>query len=160
MSKSKVNYSSDTERSLYFLRSIQEPALTSQAKSLEVSILNVNAQSPTKLRGRAPLPPYLQIPDMAETMAQTVQPLDLDLDLAPTSSRTTYQLPLPYHMPFGYTSTPHGMGSPTSYYGPMVPYAPSVNTHVMQGSLQPECHWTEQRRGTPRKEVGRQDQRG
>lgn len=67
MGKSYQGYSSDTEQSLHFLRTIQEPAILSQVKSLEVSILNVNAQGPLKSKGRAPLPPHLCIDAMAQS---------------------------------------------------------------------------------------------
>jgi hypothetical protein len=62
MSKSEIGYSSDTERSLFFLRSIQESALLSQRQSLEVCIINENNLVPIRLKGRAPLPIHLQIP--------------------------------------------------------------------------------------------------
>jgi hypothetical protein len=51
MGETFQGYSSATKQCMLFLRSIQEPALLSQVKSMEISILNENAQGPLKLRG-------------------------------------------------------------------------------------------------------------
>jgi hypothetical protein len=93
MGKSHEGYSSDTERSLHFLRSIQEPALLSQVKSLEVSVLNVNEQVIPRFRGRAQLPAHLCIDAISKTLALTVQPLLNDLNFAPSTNTTSMVSP-------------------------------------------------------------------
>ena len=85
-----VGFLSDTEQSTYFLRSIQEPALISQAQSLLVSIINKNQMQPVKLRGRAPLPTHLKINALSDTLAQTIQPLENELGFAPAANHTQY----------------------------------------------------------------------
>ena len=81
-----VGYTSDTEQSTFFLWSIQEPALISQAQSLLVSIINENQLVPVMIRGQAPLPTHLKITVLAETLAQTIQPIDNELDYSPTTN--------------------------------------------------------------------------
>lgn len=139
MSKSEIGYSSDTERSLFFLRSIQESALLSQRQSLEVCIINENNLVPIRLKGRAPLPIHLQIPALTETMKQTIQPISF--------TETINRLQA--------TPPPIGLGTlgqtyPSQYFGPMVPYHLTLNQHMMQGYDQhfPNSSWTERRRGT------------
>jgi hypothetical protein len=95
-----VGYLSDTEQSTHFLCSIQEPALMSQAQSLFVSIINKNQQQPVKLRGRAPLPTHLRITALSETLAQTIQPIDNELDYAPTANH------MQLHLPYGHFAPP------------------------------------------------------
>ena len=145
MGETFQGYSSATKQCMLFLRSIQEPALLSQVKSMEISILNENAQGPLKLRGRAPLPPHLCIEAMAETLAQTVQPLENDLEFAPSHSMTTCgNYMFPNNQPIQPYQPPH--------YGPSLPYNPSMNLHIMQGStnLVPTSNWTERHRGGSR----------
>jgi hypothetical protein len=129
MSKSEVGYSSDTECSLFFLRSIQEPAFLSQRQSLEVCIINENNLAPTKLKGRAPLPTHLQIPALTETIKQTMQPIS-------------------------FTETINRLHATPPYFGPLVPYNPTLNQHMMQGfdEYLPHSNWTERRRGNARRE--------
>jgi hypothetical protein len=144
MSKSEVGYSSDTERSLFFLRSIQEPALLSQSKSLEVCIINENALAPINLKGRAPLPSHLLIPALTETMKQTIQPITFSGE-----SHRTQATNFPPYYSFGIPG--HS------------PYDPSGNLHIMQGSHtfhDAAANWTERQRKKgdnrpPRKPDGR-----
>lgn len=156
MGKSYHGYSSDTEQCLHFLRTIQEPALLSQVKSLEVNIHNINAEGPLKFKGRASFPPYLLIDAMAETLAETVQPLDHELQYAPSTSMTSYiQPPLP---PIGYNAASQmqsaqlGQPYPSLYYGNLIPYNPVANMHTIQGSttLDATINWTERNRGGTR----------
>jgi hypothetical protein len=140
MSKSEVGYSSDTERSLFFLRSIQEPALMSQTKSLEVCIINENNLAPTKLKGRAPLPTHLQIPALTQTMKQTIQPITFG------GAINRYQ------------ALPHlGNTYPSQYFDQMLNYNPSVNQHIMQGfeHISPAANRFDRRRGTSRQDSQR-----
>jgi hypothetical protein len=159
-----VGFLSDTEQSTFFLRSIQEPALISQAQSLLVSIINENKMQPVKLRGRAQLPSHLKIAALSETIAQTIQPLDNDLDYSPSANRMQT---MPFYGPFGispspYAGHPFGMGYPPAYYRPTdsVPYSPdiyeaSANQHVMQGYGDPTAalaNSTERRKGSPKRD--------
>jgi hypothetical protein len=159
-----VGFLSDTEQSTFFLRSIQEPALISQAQSLLVSIINENKMQPVKLRGRAQLPSHLKIAALSETIAQTIQPLDNDLDYSPSANRMQT---LPFYGPFGISPSPYtghtfGMGYPPAYYRPTdsVPYSPdiyeaSANQHVMQGYGDPttaSANSTERRKGSPKRD--------
>jgi hypothetical protein len=146
MGKSYQGYSSSTEQSLHFIRSIQEPALNSQVKSLEVSILNENAQVSLKLKGRAPLPSHLCIDAMAETLAQTTQPLELNLQFAPSTNMTMCGCTHPNNQ-YG-TPVPC---NPYIQYGPNGP-TPPPNLHVMQGStaINPMSNWTERTRAGSR----------
>jgi hypothetical protein len=89
MSKSYQGYSSDTEQSLLFLRTIQEPALLRRVKSLEVNILNENEMVAPQRRGHAPLPAHLCIDALAKTLALTVQPLVNDLQFSNATSSFT-----------------------------------------------------------------------
>ena len=147
MSKSDVGYSSDTEHSLFFLQSIQEPALLSQSKSLEVCIINENAVAPTTKKGRAPLPTHLLIPALTETMKQTIQPITFS-----GASNRMEALPfLTGANPQGLSS--HGNNYSFAHYGPLVSYSPSVNQHTMRGtqtSFYPTSSWTERCRGNTR----------
>ena len=140
MSKSEVGYSSDTERSLFFLRSIQEPALLSQSKSLEVCIINENAVAPVSLKGRDPLPTHLLIPALTETMKQTIQPITFsgtsNLTLAANSTQFPY-----------YGANMPSPNLPQQHYGHF--YDPSVNLHIVQGSpafADAASNWTERQR--------------
>ena len=150
MSKSYRDYSSDTEQSLLFLRSIQEPALLSQIKSLEVSILNENEQVVPRLRGRAPLPTHLCIDALSKTLALTVQPLTNEFQYSPAANTTTMlQSTGMMHLPpFGYGNTT-GYHHSMPHYGSTLPYNHFNNGHVMQGNT-PVMNWTERHRGTPR----------
>ncbi len=143
MSKSEVGYSSDTERSLFFLRSIQEPALMSQRQSLEVCIINENNLVPTRLKGWAPLPTHLQISALTETMKQTIQPISFD------GTINHYQ-----RMSQSFGVGPQGQPYSSSAYGPLVSYTPTANQHTMQGfeHFHPSTSWTERRRNTTRRD--------
>jgi hypothetical protein len=165
MSKSPdVGFLSDTEQSTYFLRSIQEPSLISQAQSLLVGIINENQLVPIMLRGRAQLPTHLKIPALADTLAQTIQPIENDLEFAPTANLTQqmalyghYPTPQP---PFGHGTL--GQPLPSPFHGPPSPYmtaSPPINAfanqHVMQGGTDitaAAVNWTERRRGQQKKD--------
>jgi hypothetical protein len=160
-----VGFLSDTEQSTYFLKSIHEPALVSQAQSLLVSIINENQMQPIKMRGRAPLPTHLKIMALSETLAQTIQPLENELGFAPTANHMQFQ------MPFGQMMLPNsafGMGqiSPpyqAPYYGSTgtyttmsPPYDATINQHIMQGAedgWDATANWTERKKGSRRKET-------
>ena len=173
MSKSPdVGYLSDTEQSTYFLRSIQEPSLISQAQSLLVSIINENQLVPIMNRGRAQLPTHLKIPAMADTLAQTIQPIENDLDFAPTAN-LTQQMAVYGHYP--HLQPPFGLGtlgqpSPYPNHGPISPYmtastpiAAFANQHVMQGGTEitdAAGNWTERRRGQQKKDGKPRDRDG
>ena len=158
-----VGFTSDKEQKTFFLRSIQEPALISQAQSLLVSIINKNQMQPVKLRGRAQLPTHLKIIALSETLVQTIQPLDNELDYAPSANRM--QLPPPYgqfgfglpQMPYG--TSPFGTAYPPPYYRPVEQYThspeiydASANQHIMQGYdqlIEAAGNSTEHCKGTP-----------
>jgi hypothetical protein len=150
MSKTYSGYSNDTEQSLHFLRTIPEPALLSQVKSLEVSILNINEQVIPRLRGRADLPPHLCIDSLAKTLALTVQPLLNDLHFSPSTSATTMISPL------GFSSNTHfntnGYHLQPQPYGP----TPAYEHHIMQGHIphSPMVNWTEHNRSGTRSAGG------
>jgi hypothetical protein len=84
---------------------------------------------------------------MAETLAQTTQPLEPDLQFAPSAHRNTY----------GYTH-------PSNQYGAPLPQNPYADLHIMQGAkiMDPMINWTERNRvdrraggsGTNRKSTG------
>jgi hypothetical protein len=165
MSKSPdVGYLSDTEQSTYFLRSIQEPTLISQAQSLLVSILNENQLVPIMHRGRAHLPTHLKIPALADTLAQTIQPIENDLEFAPAAN-LTQQMGIYGHYPtlqptFGHGTI--GQPLPSPFHGPLSPYmmaSPPINAfanqHVMQGGTDittAAVNWTERRKSQQKKD--------
>jgi hypothetical protein len=148
-----VGFLSNTEQSTYFLCSIQEPALLSQAQSLLVSIINENQMQPIKMRGRASLPTHLKITALSETLAQTIQPIDNDLGFAPTANNMQLQLPYGQFM----MPPPHGLPYQYPYCSPIgqyvslsSPYGAVANNHVMQGygnTMEAAINVTERKKG-------------
>jgi hypothetical protein len=71
----------------------------SQAQSLLASIINENQLVPVKNHGRAQLPTHLKITALAETLARTIQPIENDLDYAPTANHTQQTTPYGHFTP-------------------------------------------------------------
>jgi hypothetical protein len=163
----EVGFLSDTEQSTHFLKSIQEPALLSQAQSLLVTIINENQMQPVKMRGRAALPTHLKINALSETLAQTIQPIDNELGFAPAAHHTQYQLPYGASMSMFPQSPSYGaigqsyippFCSPIGHrLSPLPQFGPAANAHVMQGYGDPPnaaSNQTERKKGGSRKETG------